>query len=215
MNFLPMDGNRVRASHSYNPQQTRSAILTAAFEEIHRLGFQAASLNDILARTGVTKGALYHHFPTKKALGLAVVDEVIGAYLRDKWLVEAQPGENAIDALIAMFTRAAESAQSASSDLGCPFYNLAQEMSAVDDDFRRHLAALFDGWRTLFADVVRGGQARGEVRADVRPEQVAVFLITAVEGAIATVKMTRNPALLSDCLASLTQYLDSLRTREP
>lgn len=42
-----------------------------------RHGFQAASLNNILAKTGLTKGALYHHFPDKDRLGYAVIEEVI------------------------------------------------------------------------------------------------------------------------------------------
>jgi len=56
---------------STNP--TRRKILESAFHEIHRNGFQAASLNPILERTGVTKGALYHHFPNKQTLGYAVL----------------------------------------------------------------------------------------------------------------------------------------------
>ena len=59
------------------PDFTREKILQAAFCEIHRQGFQAASIANILQDTGMTKGALYHHFPTKQALGLAVIDEVI------------------------------------------------------------------------------------------------------------------------------------------
>lgn len=48
-------------------------------EEIHRRGFRAAS--HILARTGPTKGARYHHFPDKNRLGQAVIEEVIRAGL--------------------------------------------------------------------------------------------------------------------------------------
>ncbi|HEY9146656.1 MAG TPA: TetR/AcrR family transcriptional regulator, partial [Thiobacillus sp.] len=59
------------------PDLTRQKLLEAAFEEIHRNGFQAASITQILADTGLTKGALYHHFPDKKALGLAVIEEVV------------------------------------------------------------------------------------------------------------------------------------------
>ena len=59
------------------PDRTRQRLLEAAFAEIHRNGFQAASIAQILADTGLTKGALYHHFPDKKALGLAVVDEMV------------------------------------------------------------------------------------------------------------------------------------------
>ncbi len=44
---------------------TRQVILEAAYEEIHARGFQGASLSKILSSTSLTKGALYHYFPTK------------------------------------------------------------------------------------------------------------------------------------------------------
>ena len=60
-----------------NPEKTRKALLGAAFNEIYHRGYQAASIDEILKNAGVTKGALYHHFESKKALGLAVIDEVL------------------------------------------------------------------------------------------------------------------------------------------
>ena len=65
---------------------TRELLLGAAAREIHAHGFQAASLSRILAETGVTKGALYHHFPSKLALGYAVVDECYAPRLRKHWI---------------------------------------------------------------------------------------------------------------------------------
>ncbi len=47
-----------------DPDATRQALLLAAFEEMHCQGFRSSSLDNILAKTGVTKGALYHHFPS-------------------------------------------------------------------------------------------------------------------------------------------------------
>ena len=58
-----------------NPDLTRQTLLQAAFQEIYRSGFQAASLRNILSKVGITKGALYHHFGSKQELGYAVVDE--------------------------------------------------------------------------------------------------------------------------------------------
>jgi AcrR family transcriptional regulator len=49
------------------------------------LRFRSADVNAILAAAGVTKGALYHHFENKEALGYAVVDEVIASRTREKW----------------------------------------------------------------------------------------------------------------------------------
>ena len=66
--------------------RTRNALIHAAFQEIWQLGFQAASLDAILERAQVTKGALYHHFPNKQALGYAVVDEYIRYLIHDDFL---------------------------------------------------------------------------------------------------------------------------------
>ena len=82
-----------------NPMQTRRAILQAAYENIHRQGYQAAGLSDILAATGVTKGALYHHFPNKAALGYAVVDEVLKAYVETWWLEPIEDTEDPVGVL--------------------------------------------------------------------------------------------------------------------
>ena len=56
----------------------------------------------ILARSGVTKGAMYHHFADKEALGHAVIDDVIATIMREKWQLPLQQAENPIDALIAI-----------------------------------------------------------------------------------------------------------------
>ena len=54
---------------------TRGRVLTAAAEVFARTGFLAASMNDIVDAAGVTKGAVYFHFPSKEALAVAIVEE--------------------------------------------------------------------------------------------------------------------------------------------
>ena len=60
-----------------NPERSRQTILAAALKEIQQKGFHTASLTDILDGTGLTRGALYQHFPNKKALGHSVLDEIL------------------------------------------------------------------------------------------------------------------------------------------
>ena len=71
----PVNGGDAEARKT--PVQTRKAILDAAFHQIYRKGFQGAGLNEIIEKSGLTKGALYHHFKDKKQLSYAVVDETI------------------------------------------------------------------------------------------------------------------------------------------
>ena len=88
-------------------EPTRRKLLEAAFEEIHHTGFQAASLSRILKRSGVTKGAFYHYFPSKKDVGYAVIDEIIRLAVLQFWIAPLQK-ENPIDAMIAILTESGQ-----------------------------------------------------------------------------------------------------------
>src|SRR5262245_7595813 len=83
-----------------NPDLTRENLLQAAFREIYRNGFRAADVDAILAQAHVTKGALYHHFDSKAALGLAVIDEVIRNWILDRWLRPLEKAEDPIRGIL-------------------------------------------------------------------------------------------------------------------
>src|ERR1700678_4704990 len=86
-----------RAISLRDPERTRERLLRAASREIYRTGFQSASLDTILSSAGVTKGALYHHFENKEALGYAVVEEVISRNVRRTWVQPLLNGKNTIE----------------------------------------------------------------------------------------------------------------------
>ena len=90
-----------RSSRRRQPDRTRARLVEVGFEEIYRHGFQSAGLDTIVERAGVTKGALYHHFPSKLELGYAVLDEVIGGFTDERWLKPIAGDGDPIDAIIA------------------------------------------------------------------------------------------------------------------
>jgi len=194
------------------PDVTRQKLLSAAFEEIYRSGFQAASLDRILAKAGVTKGALYHHFVDKAALGYAVVDEVVKGLLLERWLglLDQHTGDP-LAALQGVFRQRAASLSADEIEFGCPLNNLAQEMSPLDERFRRLVDATFGAWRKGFAQALERGQADGSVRQDVDARKVAAFLVAAAEGSYGLAKSANSRTMLRSNLETLATYLDSLR----
>src|SRR5260370_25051005 len=151
-----------RATRLRDSERTRERLLQAASREIYRSGFQSASLDTILAVAGVTKGALYYHFESKEALGHAVIDEVIAPVVRGKWARPLQSGKDPIDALIG----AVQGIPVRPADVrgGCQLNNLAQEMSPLDEGFRKRLAIIFDAWREALASGLGRAQAHGNGR---------------------------------------------------
>jgi len=190
---------------------TRLKLLQAAFTEIYRNGFQAASLTQILADTGLTKGALYHYFSDKKTLGLAVVDEMIRPYMTammfDPLAETRQPLATMQSLLVA---KAAEDDPQIVA-LGCPLNNLMQEMSPVDERFRLRLNSIFQDWVGVVEAALLRGKKSGEVRKNVDAAQTAFFIVSALEGCVGMSKNTQSVLAFRGCLAQLNQYLDSLK----
>jgi TetR/AcrR family transcriptional regulator, transcriptional repressor for nem operon len=191
-------------------ERTRQVLLQAAFREVYRSGFQSASLDTILAATGVTKGALYYHFGSKEVLGYAVVEEVIANITRDKWLRPLHSSMDPIATLIAIVRGTSFRAEDIR--YGCPLNNLAQEMSPLDNDFRKRLARVFDDWQEGVASALRRGQAGGMVRGDLDAGQAAGFLIATYEGYTSLAKNAQDPNVLKFGVKNIVGWLRSLRT---
>ena len=201
--------SRRRATGLRDPERTRERLLQAAFREVYRSGYQSASLDTILAAAGVTKGALYYHFDSKEALGYALVQEIIAADLRNKWLRPLQRGNDPIDTLTGIVQ--AESVRPEDVRGGCPLNNLAQEMSPLDEGFRKRLETLFHAWRKGIAAALREGQAQGRVRRDVKPAEAAGFLIATLEGYVSLAKNAQDAKVMKAGIRNIVGWLRSLR----
>lgn len=191
---------------------TRGRILDAAFGEFYRHGFQAASVDAILARAGVTKGALYHHFPGKAELGHAVVSEVIAGLVVERWsgTLPEQPADP-LAALQDVLRHRIAAADPVEAELGCPLNNIAQEMAPVDGEFRRRIDAAYGSWVALFSGALEAGRQAGVVRPEVDPGRVAAFLVSAIEGSYSLAKGQRDLTVLQSNLGMLVEYLEGLR----
>lgn len=194
-----------------DPARTREALLQAAFGEIYRSGYRGSDVETILGAAGVTKGALYHHFDGKDALGYAVVDEIVASIMRVKWQAPLRDAHDPVDALIGIVRSTSLSLEHVCG--GCPLNNLSQEMSALDEGFRRRTAKVFNDWHRAVAAALRDGRARGQVRKDVKPDEAATFLIATYEGYLSLAKNSQDAKALRAGQRALVRYLESLRPR--
>jgi TetR/AcrR family transcriptional regulator, transcriptional repressor for nem operon len=194
-----------------DPERTRERLLQAGFQEVFRSGFQSASIDTILADTNVTKGALYHHFDSKEDLGHAIIEEIIAGFPRDRWLLPLQRSrdKDPIEALIGILRAIPARREDVSG--GCPLVNLAQEMSALDEQFRKRLEAIFHAWQKGISAALRRGQSQGTVRRDLVPEQTAGFLIAMVEGYEVLAKNAQDAKVWNAGVKNIVGWLKSLR----
>lgn len=192
---------------------TRRKILNGAFEEFYKNGFQGGSLNHIVEVAGITKGALFHYFAGKRELAFAVMDEIIEPLTKERWLHPLADSTDPLSELkcsIRQFIK--EDIKSGAWLQGCPLNNLAQEMSPLDEGFRKRIDRLYDMWRKRLAAAVAAGAKQGNVRKDASPREVAALVVAAQMGIWGTAKSSRSAELMVQAGEALCGYLDTLKS---
>lgn len=185
-----------------DPEGLRNKVLDVAEASFQARGYNASSFADLMAAAGVTGGALHHHFPTKKALALAVIEERVAAALDETWISPVRAADTAREGVRVVFEAVASELEQQGFVRGCPLNNLAHELSLADPDFRAALAGIFAGWRQAVADKIRADQQAGREQG-TNPERFAALAIAAYSGAMSMAKTTQDASVLRDCLAEL------------
>jgi AcrR family transcriptional regulator len=188
------------------PQETRRRILDAAFWEIYRNGFQRASIDRILQGTSITKGALFHHFPTKHQLGYAVVDEIVGVWVREHWIDPLAGATDAAAGIAATLRTYLDGSPEEIVHGGCPLNNLAQEMAGIDEGFRMRLEAVADEWRSAVAAAWR---QRGDADAAdaIDADDLARFVVASIQGVLGSAKAGKSRAVADRAAGTFAEVL--------
>lgn len=203
---------KVNAAIAKGPEETRRKILFAAFQEFHKNGFQGGSLNHIIEAADTTKGALFHHFEGKDQLGYAVLEEIIEPHLREQWFDPFAKSDDPIaDIKRTVQQCSAKCRQNGALEKGCPLNNLAQEMSPLDENFRKRIEKVYAAWRDCLETAFTRGIKAGNVRKNVSPHNVAAFIVAVQTGIIGTAKNAQSEELMKRAGEAFFDYLDSLR----
>jgi len=203
---------KIRNRHS--PDDAREALLDAAFDEMYMHGFRGAGIETILAASGVSKGALYHHFGNKQGLGYAVVEERVKPLVRERYLELFRVSVDPPEALRRMGRRMEdELLKTGILQRGCPLNNLVQEMSGVDEGFRQRLADVLQEWRETITEGLIEGQAAGTVNKESDAGEAGTFIVAALMGAVGFAKNAQDILPFDACRRVLDAYVETLRPK--
>jgi AcrR family transcriptional regulator len=160
-------------------QRTRRRILELASAAFARDGYEGTSLNEVIRESGLTKGAFYFHFSSKKELALAAF-RFKQEHLVERLFAEADEQSDALTALRTLL-RARVRLFRADPSLACVL-RLGAELGAEagpDSEFARYQELTIEA----FADLVRRGQRERVVRADLGPRAAGEAIFAAMIGA--------------------------------
>jgi TetR/AcrR family transcriptional repressor of nem operon len=188
-----------------DPDGLRQRLLDTAFEAFTTRGYAGTSMQDLRELSGTTGGALAHHFATKKALGLAVVNERVAAAIEESWMAPLRAAPDASRGIQQVFGGIIAGLEDQGRVNGCPLNNLAVELSG-QEEFRVPMAALFDAWRQAIADKIRDDRKAG-CGGTGSPEALATLIVATYSGAMAMARAAQSAQVLRVCAKQLKQVM--------
>ncbi|WP_215236540.1 TetR/AcrR family transcriptional regulator [Dyadobacter linearis] len=190
---------------------TKLNILEKAFELIYIKGYQATSIDDIIATTNVTKGAFYYHFKNKDEMGLSIINELLKPTLTGGFIGLLQNGEDPLNAIYDLIYGLLIENEFLKVEYGCPASNLTHEMSPLSEDFNNALNELTEQWIKTMIESIELGKHNGVIRADVDAMQVTMFVMSGYWGIRNFGKLSKSKEAYVFFLKELRIYLENLR----
>ena len=187
---------------------TRSRIVMTALELFWEKGYQSTSIADILSRTQVHSGSLYHFFPGKQDV-LAAVLEAYRDGIEEWLLAPAWSGiDDPIERIFALLAGYRTQLVTTDCTYGSPIGSLALELHEPDPGIRDLLSANFANWTNAIERCLIDAGERLPAGLDRR--RLAEFTLTVMEGAIMQARTYRDIGNFDRNIAVLREHFDML-----
>lgn len=187
---------------------TRDRLIETARNLFLEKGYANTGIAQILQTADVGSGSLYHFFPTKEDLLLAVLDR----YKDMLWPVVIQPVfervHDPIERVFGVLDGYRQMLTVTQFTMGCPIGNLALEMSNSHPAARQLLADNFTGWKQAIAGCLTAAADR--LPAQTSANALAEFVLTTMEGAVMLARTYRSLEPYNNAVTQLRDYFDRL-----
>jgi TetR/AcrR family transcriptional repressor of nem operon len=191
----------------------RAKLMDAAVAVIREKGFCATSVDDLCHHAGVTKGAFFHHFPSKEALGVAAAEhwsDMTGAFFA---AAPYHRHPDPLDRVLGYIDFRKAILQGALPEFTCLVGTMVQEVydtaSAIRDACR---ASIFGHAETLEADIAEA-IATYKIKADWTAKSLALHTQAVLQGAFILAKANGGPEVAADSIDHLKRYVRLLFDR--
>jgi TetR/AcrR family transcriptional regulator, transcriptional repressor for nem operon len=190
---------------------TRERIVFAAMQLFWEKGYASTSIADILKAADANSGSLYHFFPGKQDLLLAVLDTYLGGIDEMLLLPLWENVTDPIERVFALLDGYRRHLTTTDCQYGCPIGYLALELHEPDPVVRELIAANFSQWIDRVEVCLR--DAGDRLPPDLDRRALAHFVLTTMEGAVMQARTYRSIDAFDASIAQLRRYVDALEAQ--
>ncbi|CAN5568733.1 TetR/AcrR family transcriptional regulator [soil metagenome] len=191
-------------------ERTKQFIVERTAPIFNEKGYSGTSLSDLENATGLTKGSIYGNFENKDDVALAAFDfnfNRVTLYIKDKILAT----DNSIERLMVYPKVYRDFLKIPFLKPGCPILNTSTEADDTHPQLREKAANALAFWKTSIENQIKRGIQREEIKAETNPTEVAVILMSLIEGAIMQAKVSGKPTELKIAMNFLENLILNLR----
>jgi TetR/AcrR family transcriptional repressor of nem operon len=185
----------------------REKILTHGLKVVHERGFAGASVRDIVQAAGVPQGSFTNHFVSKEAFGLEVID----LYCAHSQVMLEQTLLNTtlapLDRVMAYLDAHHHLLENGYMSKGCLYGNFTAESTEHSEPIRERLVEIYQWMTGLLAACLKEAVEAGDLPKSVNGDEIALFIISSLQGAMLLAKAQRNTAALESLRNVVTSIL--------
>jgi TetR/AcrR family transcriptional regulator, transcriptional repressor for nem operon len=191
--------------------QTRERILDGAERLVLEQGLAATSVDAILAESETSKGAFFHHFPTKNHLARALVERYAANDVEflEEFMTRAEATSDDPAAQVVEFIRLFEDAadEMVSQQPSCLYVSYIYERQLFEDGTNEVIVGAVLAWRDRIARKLRDAAELHPPIAPVDPDAVADHVFATFEGAFMLTRAMSDPDLMRRQLELVRRYV--------
>lgn len=189
---------------------TKQFIVEQTAPLFNTKGYAGTSMNDIMSATGLSKGCIYGNFENKDEVALAAFDHNYNLVV-EHMKTRIRATDNAIERLLVYPNTYRNYFRYPYLQAGCPILNTATEADDTHPQLKERAQQAVDFWRTSIENQVKRGIERKEIKADTDPVEIAVIMISMIEGAFMQAKVTNRTKELKIAMKFLEKMIVGLK----
>lgn len=190
-------------------ENTRQFIVEKTAPVFNTRGYAGTSMSDLMRVTGLSKGCIYGNFESKDAVALAAFDynhSKVNEHMKLRILAT----DNSIERLLVYPHIYRNYFRYPYLQAGCPILNTSAEADDTHPKLKERAVKALDFWKTAIENQIKRGMARKEIKEETDPEEIAIVMISMIEGAFMQAKVSGRTRELKIAMDFLEKVITGL-----